>query len=211
MKFPNRSGKILQLPRYQTTNDIKQLPQDFDNRDRLTKSAHFMPMKETDSMENLMRLYLKEVVSRHVMSVSIISYRDSRFTSHLWRSLQKVLGTQLDMSTAYNLQTDDQSERTIQTLEDMLRSCVINFGKGWVRHLSLVERTTTVTIPALRLLHLRHCMGASVDHLSARLKLEIVSSLAQRSSTRQLRKQRRSFKSKAVSKPPMIVKRAMPM
>ncbi|GJZ49461.1 putative reverse transcriptase domain-containing protein [Tanacetum coccineum] len=54
-------------------------------------------------MENLMRLYLKEVVSRHVMSVSIISYRDSRFTSHLWRSLQKVLGTQLDMSTAYNL------------------------------------------------------------------------------------------------------------
>ncbi|GJS60556.1 putative reverse transcriptase domain-containing protein [Tanacetum coccineum] len=96
-------------------------------------------MKETDSMERLTRQYLKEVVLRHVVPVSIIFNRDSRFTSHFWKSLQKALGTQLDMSMAYHLQTDGQSERTIQTLEDMLRACVIDFGKGWDRHLPLVE------------------------------------------------------------------------
>ncbi|GJV07646.1 putative reverse transcriptase domain-containing protein [Tanacetum coccineum] len=97
--------------------------------DRLTKSAHFLPMKETDSMEKLMRQYLKEVVSRHGVSVSIIFDRDSKFTSHLWKSLNEALVTQLDMSTAYHPQTDGQSERTIQTLEDMLRACVIDFRK----------------------------------------------------------------------------------
>ncbi|GJX16410.1 putative reverse transcriptase domain-containing protein [Tanacetum coccineum] len=107
--------------------------------DRLTKSAHFLPMKETDSMEKLTRQYLKEVVSRHGVPVLIISDRDSKFTSHFWKSLNEALGTQLDMSTAYHPQTDGQSERTIQTLEDMLRACVIDFGKGWDRHLPLVE------------------------------------------------------------------------
>ncbi|GKF57116.1 putative reverse transcriptase domain-containing protein, partial [Tanacetum coccineum] len=107
--------------------------------DRLTKSAHFLPMKETDSMEKLTRQYLKEVVLRHGVPVSIISVRDSKFTSHFWQSQNKALGTQLDMSTAYHPQTDSQSKRTIQTLEDMLRACVIDFGKGWDRHLPLVE------------------------------------------------------------------------
>ncbi|GKD74591.1 putative reverse transcriptase domain-containing protein [Tanacetum coccineum] len=107
--------------------------------DRLTKSAHFLPMKETDSMEKLTRQYLKEVVSRLGVPVSIISDRDSRFTSHFWQSMNKALGTQLDMSTAYHPQTDGQSERTIQTLEDMLRACVIDFGKGWDRHPPLVD------------------------------------------------------------------------
>ncbi|GJU16903.1 retrotransposon protein, putative, ty3-gypsy subclass [Tanacetum coccineum] len=107
--------------------------------DRLTKSAHFLPMKETDSMEKLTRQYLKEVVSRHGVPVLIISDRDSKFTSHFWKSLNEALGTQLDMSTAYHPQTDGQSERTIQTLEDMLRACVMDFGKGWDRHLPLVE------------------------------------------------------------------------
>ncbi|GJX71131.1 putative reverse transcriptase domain-containing protein [Tanacetum coccineum] len=90
-------------------------------------------------IEKLTRLYLKEVVSRHGVLISIISYRDSRFTSHFWQSLQKALGTQLDISTAYHLQTNGQSERTIQTLKDMLCACVIDFGKGWDRHLPLVE------------------------------------------------------------------------
>ncbi|GJS19273.1 putative reverse transcriptase domain-containing protein [Tanacetum coccineum] len=74
--------------------------------DRLTKSAIFTPMRETDSMDKLARMYLKE------------------------RSLQKALGTSLDMSTAYHPQTDEQSERTIQTLKDMLRACMIDFGNG---------------------------------------------------------------------------------
>ncbi|GJZ77142.1 reverse transcriptase domain-containing protein, partial [Tanacetum coccineum] len=107
--------------------------------DRLTKSAHFIPTRETDSMETLTRLYIKEIVSRHGVPISIISDRDSHFTSRFWQSLQSALGTQLDMSTAYHPETDGQSERTIQTLEDMLRACVIDFGKGWERHLPLVE------------------------------------------------------------------------
>ncbi|GKF35826.1 putative reverse transcriptase domain-containing protein, partial [Tanacetum coccineum] len=81
--------------------------------DRLTKSAHFIPIRATDSMETLTRLYIKEIVSRH--------------------------GTQLDMSTAYHPKTDGQSERTIQTFKDMLRACVIDFRKGWDKHLPLVE------------------------------------------------------------------------
>ncbi|GJY37944.1 putative reverse transcriptase domain-containing protein [Tanacetum coccineum] len=96
--------------------------------DRLTKSAHFLPMKETDSTEKLTRLYMKEIVARHGISVSIIFDRDSHFTSRVWQSLHKALGTQLDLSTAYHPQTDGQSERTIQTLEDMLRACVIDFS-----------------------------------------------------------------------------------
>ncbi|GJR01131.1 putative reverse transcriptase domain-containing protein [Tanacetum coccineum] len=107
--------------------------------DCLTKSAHFLPIREDDSMEKLTRQYLKEVVSIHGVPISIISDHDNRFTSHFLQSLQKALGTQLDMSTAYHLQTDGQSERTIQTLEDMLRACVLDFGKGWDRHLPLVE------------------------------------------------------------------------
>ncbi|GJZ40281.1 putative reverse transcriptase domain-containing protein [Tanacetum coccineum] len=92
-------------------------------------------------MEKLTRQYLKEVVSRHGVPVSIISDRDSKFTSHFWKSLNEALGTQLDMSIAYHPQTDGQSERTIQTLEDMLRACVMDFGKGWDRHLPLVGDT----------------------------------------------------------------------
>ncbi|GKA50852.1 putative reverse transcriptase domain-containing protein [Tanacetum coccineum] len=97
--------------------------------DCLTKSAHFLPIREDDTLEKLTRQHLKEVVSRHGVPVSIISDRDRRFTSHFWKSLNKELGTRLDMSTSYHPQTDGQSERTIQTLEDMLRSCVLDFGK----------------------------------------------------------------------------------
>nr|GEZ37459.1 putative reverse transcriptase domain, ribonuclease H-like domain, aspartic peptidase domain protein [Tanacetum cinerariifolium] len=107
--------------------------------DRLTKLAHFLPKKKTDSIEKLAELYLKEIVCRHGVLVSVISDRDSLFTSRFWVSLQKALGTQLDLSTAYHPETDGQSERTIQTLEDMLRACVIDFGSSWDKHMSLVE------------------------------------------------------------------------
>nr|GEX46137.1 putative reverse transcriptase domain-containing protein [Tanacetum cinerariifolium] len=106
---------------------------------KLTKSVIFAPMRETDPLEKLAKLYLKEVVARHRIPVSIIYDRDPRFASRFWRTLQKALGTSLDMSTAYHLETDGQSERTIQTLEDMLHACVIDFGKGWVNHFPLVE------------------------------------------------------------------------
>ncbi|GJZ06461.1 putative reverse transcriptase domain-containing protein, partial [Tanacetum coccineum] len=106
--------------------------------DRLTKSAHFIPMNEKYKMEKLTRFYLKEIVCRHGLPVSNILDRDPRFASTFWTSLQKSLGTNLD-STAYHPETDGQSERTIQTLEDMLRACVIDFGSGWDKHLPLAE------------------------------------------------------------------------
>ncbi|GKA30794.1 putative reverse transcriptase domain-containing protein [Tanacetum coccineum] len=86
-------------------------------------------------MEQLVRLYIDEIVARHGVPVSIISDHDGRFTSRFWQTLQKALGTRLDMSMAYHPQRDGQSERTIQTLEDMLRACVIDFRE-------LVQETT---------------------------------------------------------------------
>nr|GFB70446.1 putative reverse transcriptase domain-containing protein [Tanacetum cinerariifolium] len=94
---------------------------------------------ENDPMEKLMKLYMKEVVTRHGVPIYIISDRDGRFTSLFWQALHKALGTRLDISTAYHPETDSQSERTIQTLEDMLRPYVIHFEKSWDRHLPLVE------------------------------------------------------------------------
>nr|GEY49470.1 putative reverse transcriptase domain, ribonuclease H-like domain, aspartic peptidase domain protein [Tanacetum cinerariifolium] len=107
--------------------------------DHLTKSVHFLPMKKMDSIEKLAQLYLKEIVCRHGVPVSIISDRDSLFKSRFWETLQKALGTQLNLITAYHPEMDGQSERTIQTLEDMLRSCAIDFSNSWDRHLPLVE------------------------------------------------------------------------
>nr|GFB18640.1 putative reverse transcriptase domain-containing protein [Tanacetum cinerariifolium] len=107
--------------------------------DRLTKFAHFLPMREDYKMDRLARLYLNEIVSRHGVPILIISDRDSRFTLRFWQSMQEVLWTHLDMSTAYHPQTDGQSERTIQTLEDMLRACVLDFGGSWDVHLPLAE------------------------------------------------------------------------
>ncbi|GJZ63596.1 putative reverse transcriptase domain-containing protein [Tanacetum coccineum] len=107
--------------------------------DHLTKSDHFLPMRENDPMEKLMKLYMKEVVTRYGVPVSIISDRDGRFTLLFRQALHKALGTRLDLSTTFHPETDGQSKRTIQTLEDMLRACVLDFGKNWDRHLALVE------------------------------------------------------------------------
>nr|GEZ22483.1 putative reverse transcriptase domain-containing protein [Tanacetum cinerariifolium] len=118
-------------------------PQGFDTIwvivDRLTKSAHFLPIRKNDPLDKLTRLYLNRIVARHKIPVSIICDRDGRFTSNFWRSFQKALGTDISMSTAYHPETNGQSERTIQTLKDMLRACVIDFGKGWVKHLPLCK------------------------------------------------------------------------
>ncbi|KAJ9548358.1 hypothetical protein OSB04_020901 [Centaurea solstitialis] len=107
--------------------------------DRLTKSALFLPVRESYSMDRWAQLYIDEVVSRHGVPVKIISDRDSRFTSKFWSAFQRELETHHAFSTAYHPQTDGQSERTIQTLEDMLRACVLEFGGSWDVHLPLVE------------------------------------------------------------------------
>ncbi|GJT24369.1 putative reverse transcriptase domain-containing protein [Tanacetum coccineum] len=107
--------------------------------DRLTKYAHFLPTRENYKMDMLARLYLNEIVTRHGVPISIISDHDSRFTSRFWQTMQEALGTRLDMSMAYHPQNDGQSEHTIQTLEDMLRACVLDFGGSWDVHLPLAE------------------------------------------------------------------------
>jgi transposase InsO family protein len=107
--------------------------------DRFTKSAHFVPYKMNDSMQKMTELYIREIVRLHGVPVSIISDRDPRFTSKFWRGLQEAMGTKLNFSTAYHPQTDGQSERTIQILEDMLRLCVLDFKGNWIRFLPLVE------------------------------------------------------------------------
>ncbi|GJT68154.1 putative reverse transcriptase domain-containing protein [Tanacetum coccineum] len=103
------------------------------------KFAHFLPTCKDYKTDRLARLYLNEILARHGIPISIISDRDSRFISRFWQTMQNALGTKLDMSTAYHPQTDGQSERTIQTLEDMLKACVLDFRGSWDVHLSLVE------------------------------------------------------------------------
>nr|GEY69127.1 putative reverse transcriptase domain-containing protein [Tanacetum cinerariifolium] len=105
---------------------------------RLTKSAYFLPMHEDHKMDRLARLYLNKIVARHGVLISIISDHDSWFMSRFWKSMQEALGTRLDI-TAYLPHTNGQSERTIQTLKDMLRACVLDFKGSWDVHLPLVE------------------------------------------------------------------------
>ena len=95
--------------------------------DRLTKSAHFLPSKATYIVDNWAQLYVKEIVRLHGVLVSIVSDRDPHFMSAFWRGLQKAMGTRLDFSTAFHPQTDAQTERLNQILEDMLRACVMYF------------------------------------------------------------------------------------
>ncbi|GJQ98670.1 putative reverse transcriptase domain-containing protein [Tanacetum coccineum] len=105
-------------------------------KDKTSKNFGYTRRLQDDK---LAMIYIDEIVARHGVLVSIISDCDGRFTSRFWQTLQKALRTCLDMCTAYHPLTDGQSERTIQTLEDMLRACVINFGGSWDTHLPLAE------------------------------------------------------------------------
>ncbi|KAL4323589.1 hypothetical protein GQ457_11G020340 [Hibiscus cannabinus] len=107
--------------------------------DRLTKTAHFLPVRVDFTLERLARLYIAEIIRLHGVPTSIISDRDPRFTSGFWEAFQTALGTKLHLSTAFHPQTDGQSERIIQVLEDMLRCCIIDFKGSWEEHLPLVE------------------------------------------------------------------------
>ncbi|KAD4981761.1 hypothetical protein E3N88_18432 [Mikania micrantha] len=107
--------------------------------DRLTKSAHFLPMCESYSSDKMAEIYVTEIVFRHGVPVTIISDRDTQFTYHFWKNFQEELGTKLLLSTTYHPQTDAQSERTIQTLEDMLRACIMDFSGSWDDYLPLAE------------------------------------------------------------------------
>ena len=131
--------------------------------DRLTKVAHFIPLKTGCSLEKMAQLYVKEIVRLHGVPRSIVSDRDPRFVSRFWKSLHEALGTKLSFSTAFHPQTDGQSERTIQTLEDMLRACALDFEGKWDEHLPLVEFAynnsyqATIGMPPYEALYGRKC------------------------------------------------------
>ena len=107
--------------------------------DWFTKSAHFLALRMTFTLERFYRLYIREIVRLHGVPVSIVSDKDPRFMMHFWKSFQKAIGIRLSMSTVFHPQTDGQSERTIQVLEDMLRACVLDHKGSWEEHLPLVE------------------------------------------------------------------------
>ena len=107
--------------------------------DQLTKSAHFLPVKTGYSIERLAQLYIDKIVRLHGIPISIVSDWDTRFVSQFWKSLHRAMRTKLEFSTAFHPQTDGQSERTIQILEDMLRACVQDLRGAWDEYLPLVE------------------------------------------------------------------------
>ena len=149
---------VVGLPRTKTNHDAIWVIVD-----RLTKSAHFLPINERYTIDKLVGIYIKEIVVRHGVPVTIVSDRDPRFNSRFWRSFQDCVGTQLNMSTAYHPQTDGQSERTIQTLEDMLRTCVMDFKGSWEEHLPLIEFSynnsyhSSIGMPPYKALYGRKC------------------------------------------------------
>jgi hypothetical protein len=149
---------VMGLPRGKKGNDAIWVVMD-----RLTKSALFLPMKMTNSVDKLAKLYVNEVIRLHGVPVSITSDRDPRFTSRLWPSLQQAMGTKLNLSMEFHPQMDGKSERTIQTLEDLLRSCVLEFGGNWEDLLPLVEFTynnshqTTIGMASYEALYGRKC------------------------------------------------------
>ena len=107
--------------------------------DRLTKNANFIPITESISVENLVDIYVREVVVRHGVPVSVVSDQDVHFASQFWRKFNEKSGTQLHFNITYHPQTDGQSECMIQTLEDMLWTCVLDFRGSWDSYLPLVE------------------------------------------------------------------------
>ncbi|XP_058784742.1 uncharacterized protein LOC131659586 [Vicia villosa] len=107
--------------------------------DRLTKSAHFLPVKTTHKVSHLARLFVLEIVRLHGVPSSIVSDRDPKFTSRFWTTFHQEMGTELNLSTSNHPQTDGQTERTIQTIEDMLRACILEIGGSWKDNLPLIE------------------------------------------------------------------------
>ena len=140
--------------------------------DRLTKSAHFITIQERFSSENLADIYVREVVSRHGVPVTVISDKDTWFTSRFWGKFYEDLGTKLQFSTTYDPQTDGQSERTIQTLKDMLRACVLDFGAvGTCTYPWQNFRIITVIMPILACLRTRCRMGGDAEPLFAGVRV----------------------------------------
>lgn len=131
--------------------------------DRFTKSAHFLAFSESSSAKRLADTYVREVVAWDGVPTSIVSDRDVSFTSRFWKKFHEELRTRLHFSTTYHPLIDGQSERTIQTLEEMLRGCVMDFGGSWDAYLPLAEFSynnshhSNIGMPLFELLYGRRC------------------------------------------------------
>ena len=107
--------------------------------DRLTKTTHFIPVRTTYTSAKLAELYMSRIVCLHGVLKKIVSDRGTQFTSRFWQKLHENLDTHLNFSSAYHPQTDGQTERTNQILEDMLRACALKYGNSWDKSLSYAE------------------------------------------------------------------------
>jgi hypothetical protein len=107
--------------------------------DRLTKTTHFLPVHTTYNAKKYAKIYLGQIIHLHGVSKTIISNRGAQFIACFWEQLQHSLGTKLIRSSAYHPQTDGQTERINQILEDMLRFCIIQYDKNWDKCLALAE------------------------------------------------------------------------
>jgi transposase InsO family protein len=149
---------IVGLPRTQSSYDSISVIVD-----RLTKLAHFIPVKATYSGPQLTELYMSRIVCLHVVPKKIVSDRGTQFTSKFWERLHETLYTQLRFSSAYHPQTDGQTERVNQILEDMLRSCALQYGRSWDKSLPYAEFSynnsyqESLKIALLEMLYGRRC------------------------------------------------------
>jgi hypothetical protein len=117
--------------------------------DRLTKTTHFLPVHTTQKTEKYIEIYIHQIVCLHGIPRTIVLDREAPFVARFWEQLQKSLGTTVIRNSAYHPQTDGQTERVNQILEDMLRACVIHYGKDWDKCISLKNSVTiTATNPA---------------------------------------------------------------
>jgi hypothetical protein len=134
--------------------------------DRLTKTAHFMPVHTTHRAQKYAEVYIDQVVCLHGIPRTIVSDRGAPFVARFWEQLQESLGTHVIRSSAYLPRTDGQTERVNQILEDMLRACVLHYGKNWDKCLSLAEFSYNNSYQSsIKIRHpSRHCMGEGVEH-----------------------------------------------
>lgn len=141
--------------------------------DRLTQSAHFIPVHIDYSLQKLAKLYISKIVRLHEVSISIISDRDLYLMSQFWKKLHETLGTRLNISTTFCPQSDEQFERAIQVLEDMLRGCVINFRGSWEERFQLAKFTYNNSFNrAFRCFHIMLFMVTNVGHFYVGLNWE---------------------------------------
>ena len=143
--------------------------------DRLTKAAHFIPVRTNYSGEKLAKLYVENIVKLYGVPSRIVSDRGIQFTSRFWKSLHKAMGTKLDFSSVYHPQTDGQTERVNQIMEDLLRACVLIYGKDWEQSLPYAEFHTTIVIKqAWACHHSKLFMGENAEPPSCGQKWENV-------------------------------------